>query len=64
MKVIGVLLTLLCSACASHIGVPANMHQPAPLETEYVVHKDVTFTPAAPRPICANFPVAHWPRSF
>lgn len=46
MKSFGLLLSLLCSACASHIGQPSNIHQPAPVETRYDIRKDVTYTPA------------------
>ena len=46
MKVLSLLLILLCSACASHIGRPLNIVQPTPVETAYTVHRDVVFTPA------------------
>lgn len=46
MRVLTLLLTSLCSACASYSGPPSNTRQPAPVTTPYTVHKDLTYTPA------------------
>ena len=55
MKLFCVSLTLLCTACASHIGQPPNIHQPAAVETRYDVRRDISYTPADwPQPLLAD----------
>lgn len=55
MRVLSLLLVLLCTACASHIGLPPDVMQPAPVKTTYTVQRDLTFTPANwPKPLLAD----------
>lgn len=46
MKQIILSLALLCTACASHVGLPPDARQPQRLETSYSVRSDVVFTPS------------------
>lgn len=65
MRRLSLSLVLLCSACASHIGQPTNLVQPAPVESFYTVHKDVTFTPVQwPKSLLADVYVPEGPGPF